>query len=130
MQLEKAQPKLKLPSFPYKLQLLNLDTDGLKRKKALADYLDFVGSHPQLTADVMLINCLHNKVIKPAGCLSTPLPLCTALWPVCLTFFILQPPEAPIVLRVTPLQAMGIATVKKSAGSCFSPAFSFNLTVY
>lgn len=126
MQLEKAQPKLKLPSFPYKLQLLNLDTDGLKRKKALADYLDFVGSHPQLAADVMLINCLHDKVIRPAGGLSTPLPLplCTVMWPVCLTFFILRPPEAPIVLRVTPLQAMGIATMKKSAGSCFSPVFS------
>jgi hypothetical protein len=46
---------------------------------------------------------------------------------VCLIFFILQSPEAPVVLRVTPLQAMSIATTKKS-GSCFSPALSPSTT--
>ena len=64
LQLENAYPKLKLPSFPHRIQLLNLDVDGQKRKKALSDYLSFVGSHPQLSSDPTLVSVLHDSVLR------------------------------------------------------------------
>jgi hypothetical protein len=60
--LEKTQPALKLPAFPFRIKMLTLDLDGLKRRKSLADYIKFVGSHPQLADDVTLINFLHDAV--------------------------------------------------------------------
>jgi hypothetical protein len=106
LQLEKAQPKLKLPSFPHKIQMLNFDVDGQKRKKALSDYVSFVGSHPQLSADATLVDVLHNSVIAFSIRF-----ICEAL--LCFSHpGIVQLPNPPIVLHVNVIEAMSIATTK------------------